>query len=75
VAGPAEQDEGGEQPEDRAEDQVAAPAREDQERQWDGEVGEADPDVGEGVDPDQPWLPQQAEAVRRQAGGVQEPTG
>jgi hypothetical protein len=75
VAGPAEQDEGGEQPENRAEDQVAAPAREDQERQRDGEVSEADPDVGEGVGPDQPRLPQQTEAVRRQAGGVQEPTG
>ena len=64
MGGPAEQDKGGEQPEQRPEHEVAAAVGDDAERQGDAEIGESDADVGDGIGPDESRIPEQTKTMR-----------
>src|SRR5208283_916936 len=69
----AQQDEGGEEPQHRAEDEIAALSADNDEPERDGEVGEGDRGVRKRVEPNQSRLPEKTESVRLQPGVAKEP--
>jgi len=70
----AKQDERREQPEKPSKAEIVTAPGDQREHDGNREIRKSDADVRQRVGPDQPRLPKQAEAVRRQTRRVEKPT-
>ena len=74
MRGAAQQNENGKQPEHRLEYQITPALGEDSESQWDGEISDADPKVGDGIGPEKTRFPQKAEPVWGEPRQIEQPS-